>query len=222
MADLINKEDKNALALVTDFFLTVGESLPVAGVGLGIYRAVLQLNADSFDEKLHDFFQEATKASREEKQRLLKALDKRAGDFYKRIIKVLERLEDREKATILGGLFRGLCEQKLTIEQFNRLATLIDNTYLDTLKFLQTVAGQEEKERIRASHASENNTALHEKKQLVALGLLTERVKIIPTARRHKVIGGDRIMEQEMEFDVTDLGMILTNYGLSALFTKKK
>ena len=221
MDELFNEKDKTALVTLTDFMLSVSDRVPLVGPVVSLYQAATKLEEDSFNQKLADFFEEGGKASQKDKERFLKKLGKDAEEFYKRIIKILNRFEDREKAKMLGCLYRGLCQERISIEQFKRLGTIIDNTYISTLTYMHTLSIRGKDTAIRTSQGSESNFALHEKKQLVALGLLTERINIIQTGRRHKIVGGGQVMEQELEFEMTELGSLFVTHSLSMLITAK-
>lgn len=133
---VINSKDVDLAAAMADGVAAFLLFPPVFTTTVAGIRSITQVNEDEFIEKLRLFLAE-TDASTDAKQKFLRLLDKDAEEFFKRILKVLDSIEDKEKASMLGKLFKALLNGKMEIKNFNKLATIIQRTYLDTLKFVR-------------------------------------------------------------------------------------
>lgn len=136
---LLNGKDLDFAALVLDgvasaFFLPQLASPTVSAI-----RTIAQVNEDEFIEKLHAFLSEVD-VPLEVKQSFVKALDRDAEKFFKRLVMVINHMDDKEKAVIGGKLFESLLLNKIDVRQFNKLSTVVKNVYIDTIFVLKDMA----------------------------------------------------------------------------------
>jgi hypothetical protein len=75
----------------------------------------------------------------EEKNGFLRVLDRDAEAFFKRLFVVIDRLDNSEKAELIGMLFSALVKGKINSESFLELTTIIENAYVKDLNYLLKV-----------------------------------------------------------------------------------
>lgn len=210
---IINEDDVSLLATAIDAI----SLLPVASFSVAAYKAISKLNEDQFAEKLQAFLENIT-ASPDEKKEFVKALDKDGSEFFKRLLKVLDRVEDKAKCPIIARLYTATIKGFVSVDEFKRLCSTIDKTYISTLEFLGTLETLPAWERIEPSFKrrtdyekkKETEQELFEKQQLVAIGLLIERANSY-TELQH---GTNRVTEGK-DYFLTSLGTKFLTFGLT-------
>lgn len=150
------------------------------------------------------------------KDKFLKSLGKDSEIFFKRLFKVLDRLEDKEKAIYIGRLFRALIESKISVNSFKQLSSIIDRAYVETLKFISNFDRVVYQERARLggtplAYLSRYEEAEPELLQLMGAGLVVENSAKIST-----ISSGQNEFERRKLFLLSDLGEAFYNYSLNA------
>ena len=219
---IINSKDIDLAAIMADGIAGMFLLPPIATFAVSSVRSITQINEDEFLEKLKLFLIEAD-TTQENKDRLLKSLNKDVDEFFKRLFKVLDRLEDKEKAVTIGKLFNGLCRERINVAEFRKLCSIVDSLYLDSIEFLDFEFRSEmvhlKKEyRIRFD---ENDKRHHltdaektvECQPLVNAQLLTEKIEI--ASRENRNLSSPRVEQvQNVKYELTDLGRKLILYGV--------
>jgi hypothetical protein len=138
------KESSKTRKSVNSAALTIADSLisvftQVSPLDIGnAFKSVYQTYREEiFYEKMQSFFQESESISSSEKQAFLDALMEDKQSFFKRLFILLDRLDEREKANIIGRLFKALIKQIIDSDSFLRLCTAIDQVYMNDLEFLK-------------------------------------------------------------------------------------
>lgn len=211
---LINSKDVDLTAVMIDGVAAVLLMPPVASFAISAVRSITQLNEDQFKEKLKLFLIEAD-SPQENKDKFLKLLDKDADKFFSRLFKVLDRIEDEEKAKIIGRLFKALLKDEIDIGEFKELCTKLDTAYLGDLG-LMTDFIREDKARQMLTDGTKiydyvlkYDMELGEVQPLIGLGLAYEELKIKSTAQF-----GENDVTQSRKYLLTPTGIKLLKYGL--------
>lgn len=123
------------LNLVTNS--TVLDSIPVLGVFASLAKAAFSLRDRIFLKKLIIFFEAVKKGTSDEKieefRRKMESdpqLRRRVGE---NTILLIERHDSFDKSRILGKVFLGWLNGKITYDQFYRIALVIDRALLEDL-----------------------------------------------------------------------------------------
>lgn len=163
------------------------EAFPVFGTAAKLIRAGFSIHDRAFMRKMARFLTELQHVSAEERYAFVREMD-RDPAFKKKVgeklILLLDRFDDLEKANVLGKLFRAYLVGRADYDLFGRLAGVIDRVYLPDLARLHQ---NEEVGRDDAVSA------------LVALGLM-----------RQTVIGGGNARGEDTSlFQISSLGQRL-------------
>jgi len=136
------KEIVNDIAEISlDTFFDDGmiKDVPIIGSLAKLYSAGKNIQEKIFEKKIIAFLLETEKAKKESKNKFYddlnndESLRKKVGE---QILVILEKIDDLEKPTILGKLFKNFMEEEINFEMFHRLATIIANCFLPDLKKL--------------------------------------------------------------------------------------
>nr|WP_315171404.1 hypothetical protein [uncultured Flavobacterium sp.] len=123
----------------------IAKDIPVIGSLFKLYSAGKSISGKIFEKKILAFLIETQKVDVSNKQKFYNELNaddnlkKRTGEI---ILVILEKIDDIEKATVLGKLFKRKIEERIDFEMFHRLATVVANTFLPDLKLLSIYKNQ--------------------------------------------------------------------------------
>lgn len=222
MSELLNNEDKNALVGFIDLALSASDFLPIVSSAKGVYDAYKKFQTDVFNDKLQIFFEGVGNTSKEDIEEFVKLLDNDATEFVKRLIHILDKVEDSEKALFIGRLFKATTNQKVTISEFKRLTSIILTTYIDILKSLTKYSelAYNTYAKVKTGNGLNGLDTIHddglindtsEQKVLVSVGLLVEDVKL-ESAQKF----GISPVTQTVSFFVTPLARKFIEFGLKS------
>ncbi|KRB57167.1 hypothetical protein [Flavobacterium sp. Root186] len=127
------------ISLDTFFDDGIIKDVPIIGSLAKLYSAGKNIQEKIFEKKIIAFLLETEKAKKESKNKFYddlnnnESLRKKVGE---QILVILEKIDDLEKPTILGKLFKNFIEEEINFEMFHRLATIIANCFLPDLKKL--------------------------------------------------------------------------------------
>jgi len=190
-------------------FLIESEALkdiPVFGIGFKSYTLYKKITESFFTRKLLKFLFELTDVPQAKREEFIAELEsknetKKAGE---KLLITLNRLNDVDKVTIIGKLFKKTILGKITFDNFKRLTYIIDNTYLEDLELLK------DNEYLR-------NINDEIKSNLYQVGLLNQSIK---DNREHeeykfKQTGRREINPASFEYKLNSYGRILIENGFN-------
>jgi hypothetical protein len=123
------------LSLVTNS--TVLDGIPALGVVAGLAKAAYSLRDRLFLKKLYNFFEAVIKNTTDEKKEEFRRKMESDPELRRRVgentILLIERHDSFDKSSILGKVFAGWMNGKITYEQFYRIALVIDRAFIDDL-----------------------------------------------------------------------------------------
>lgn len=112
------------------------EAFPVFGTAAKLIRAGFSIHDRAFLRKMARFLSELQQVSVDERYTFVRDMD-RDPAFKKKVgeklILLLDRFDDLQKANVLGKLFRAYLVGRIDYELFGRLASIIDRLYLPDL-----------------------------------------------------------------------------------------
>lgn len=107
--------------------------IPVLGVISGMRDASRRIAEELFDRKLLAFLRALHEVPREQRQNMLARLDRESGfeaRVGERMVAMLQRLDDGEKAELLGRVFTAYARDQIDGYILTRLVRAIDRTDL--------------------------------------------------------------------------------------------
>ncbi|WP_445736970.1 hypothetical protein [Mariniflexile sp.] len=180
------------------------KDIPVFGIGFKTYSIYKKITESFFTKKLLKFLYELKDIPLSKREGFIAELEsknetEKAGE---KLLVTLNRLNEVDKATIIGKLLKKAILGKITFDNFKRLTHIIDNTYLEDLESLK------------------NNEYLRNinddiKSNLHQVGLLNQSIK---DNRKHeeykfKQTGSREIIPATFEYKLNSYGRILIENG---------
>jgi hypothetical protein len=203
----VTKETKDAVVTVVDAAISAFIQVSPLQIGIAAKNAYSSIKANHFMEKMEAMLIESNDISIDEKNRFLEFLDNDKDEFFRRLWIVLDRVDSKEKAIVIGKLFSAFIKQKIDKSSFVKLSVIIDASYYDDLKYLTTY--------VHSSHPQRevivNNFFI--KRRLSNAGLLEEEIQLLKPSNRletSSVLHSDKI---GISFKRSDLAEILIKYG---------
>lgn len=180
------------------------KDIPVFGIGFKGYSIYKKITESFFTKKLLKFLFELKDIPQVKREKFISELEsknetEKAGE---KLLITLNRLNDVDKASIIGKLLKKTILGKLTFDNFKRLTYMIDNSYLEDLELLKN------NEYLRNINDDIKST-LHQ------VGLLNQSIK---DNREHeeykfKQTGNREIIPATFEYKLNSYGRILIENG---------
>ncbi|MFM9989172.1 hypothetical protein [Flavobacterium sp.] len=180
------------------------KEIPIFGLGFKSYGLYQTLTESFFVKKLMKFLFELKEIPFDKRQKFIQDLEDKeettkAGE---KLLITLTRLNDADKATIIGRLFKHTILGEIEFNDFNRLSHIIDNAFTNDLMLL--------KKNPHLGYIDENI-----KSNLNQLGLLKQSISDF---QKHQEFldrqGSGSKAIPKLQYEANEYCKILINYGL--------
>ncbi len=165
MNDEVKNDIKNLSTAALDII-----SFGVAGVLKEIHSTYSSIQAGLFAERIEAFLKESSGVSDDVKEKFKLSLKENENEFFKKLWIVLDKLDDKEKATLAGKLFKGVLNGKIKIDDFLELLDILQRMYIVHIKSLK-------KEYLIGTNLKASNE--HHRNQLIQNGLMPKQLENI-------------------------------------------
>jgi hypothetical protein len=198
-------ENGNDVALsVADAIVSAFTVVPPIQTLKGIATTYQGLRESIFNEKLTAFFEQAEKLDEKRRKEFLDRLGKNQGDFFKRIIIAIDRLDEKDKAIMVGKLFCALVDEKLTMDEFRKLIFVIDNSFLTDLQYFILAYDKDSNVEDNWPDYLEGDSL---QQHFAAMGFLLQDIDVT------SIDGGDASGKSEKTHSNTELNFYLSQLG---------
>jgi len=180
------------------------KELPVVKTILAVRKGILGLKGSHLVQKIIRFLKRLEDVSEDEKKAFLEKLatdEKYTTQVMDNLLLLLDRLDDADKATIVGELFKSLIRGSLTVDEFKKLSSIVEKAFISDLQALMKVGKNFGSLKFAKPKALTSDIM----KQLAALGLLTELImanNLVHQAR----YGGGAPPSYHFEYTINPLG----------------
>lgn len=187
--------------LITDS--EVLKEIPIFGIAFKSYSIYQKVTESFFTKKLLYFLFQLREISQSEREKFITEIEvksetQKAGE---RLLVILNRLNDVEKAEIIGRLFKKTILGNIEFNDFNRLSHIIDNAYIDDIKLLKN-----------NKHLSYINEDI--KSNLNQIGLLNQSITDIEREKQFLVrVGSSKEVQPRLEYKINKYCLILIEHG---------
>lgn len=128
--------------IALDNFLGDGllKELPFFGTFYKGFKTVLGIRETIFIKKMYKFLTELKDISTEQRQKFIEKLESENEYKHKvgeKLITIMEHIDDIDKPTIIGKLFKFTISGDLDYENFLRLSSIVQNSFLPDLMKLK-------------------------------------------------------------------------------------
>lgn len=142
VSDKLSELAADAAELGLDSLLADGvvKDIPVIGSLYKLAKVAMGIRENIFVKKVLKFLIELKDIPGEERKKFIAGLDSDTHKIHKvgeKIIVILERLDDIDKATIVGRLLRAAIKEYIPYEHFLKLCSIVDKAFFTDLQQLQ-------------------------------------------------------------------------------------
>ncbi|SDH06473.1 hypothetical protein SAMN04488062_10418 [Flavobacterium omnivorum] len=126
------------------------KDIPILGVIVNLFSTTLSIRDYIFMSKIVSFLKPMDKISPEDREKMFLKLELNEeynGKVGNKLLFILDKIDDLQKAKLIGVLFKNTLCGKLNYELFLRYASIIDKVFLSDLKRLpeyETPIGNQE------------------------------------------------------------------------------
>lgn len=180
------------------------KDIPVFGIGFKSYSLYKKLTESFFTKKLLKFLFELKEIPLSERELFIKDIESKneTNKAGEKLLISLNRLNDYEKATLIGRLLKKTILGKLKYTDFNRLVHIIDSAFIDDLKML--------KNNYHLGGISDDV-----KSNLQQIGLIKQSISDVKREKNFQIrIGGngDNI-QPKLIYKINDIGSKFIKFG---------
>lgn len=180
------------------------KDLPIVGTLYNIYSLSQNVSNAFFTKKILKFLFELNDIPESERLEFIRKMEseKETQNVGEKILIILNKIDDVDKATILGKIFKITIEEEIEVTTFTRLSHMIDKVYLQDLKELK-------------NNFIENLDS-DTKHNLSQVGILNQSIK---DNREHEEYvfrntGKREFYPPKFEYKISDYGEVLIKHGL--------
>lgn len=147
--DFILKNGDKGIEVIADLIDACKNDIPIVGSFIKLGKIAINMKDWFFIEKLRTFLLGGVDVDKEKKERFFASLD---DDSYKRISSYLLHLlysaEEKDKAFIMGRIYRARMMEEIDNEDMLRLCSIIGRAFLPDLHHLGEYTNENDEETI--------------------------------------------------------------------------
>jgi len=202
----ITEITKDLTEIAIDQMLQDGilKDIPFIGTIYNVYNLSQNVSNAFFTKKIIKFLLEFNDIPETERIEFITKIEnkKETQKVGEKILIILNRFDDFDKATILGKLFKLTIREEIEVSTFTRLAHMVDKVYLQDLKELK--------------NNYVKNLEFDTKHNLSQVGILNQSIK---DNREHeeyafKNTGRREFYPPKFEYKISDYGEILKKHAI--------
>lgn len=191
-----------ASEVTLDSFLSDGvlKEIPFLGVLYKSIKAAKGLREAIFAKKVYKFLSELKSISQEQREEFIFKLEDNKeykSKVGEKIIVLLEQLDDIDKSTIIGSLFKYTILKEITYDDFLRLSSIVQRAFLPDLN------------RLNLAHNLSKETEEH----FVNLGIMTMKLEETTYSSDFSSNQIRREPIMSLRYELNSLGRKLKKYG---------
>lgn len=208
ISENINEISSDILEVGLDEFMNSGllKDIPFVGLLNKIYSLVKNISDWFLLKKVLKFLYQLKDIPIAERIDFVKELEKekQSKKIGEKLLVYINRLDDINKAEIIGKLYKALIQKKISLSDFFRLTSYVDKSFIDDLINLQKSA------------ELPNRVSIETKENLSQIGLFSRKIKDnrdIEEYRKNKYDSSTKIAPS-FDYEINRYGKLLLEYGL--------
>ena len=186
---------------IDDGFL---KDIPVIGSAFKMVNMTQKISDFFFTKKILKFLFEFKDISLEQRTKFIEKFENtvKTKKIGEKTLIILNKLDDADKATILGKLFKSAIEGEIEMSEFIRLSHIVDRAYLDDLNALK-------------ENDFFDNLSLETKLNLYQINLANQKIKDNRDHEEYvfKATGTRKIIPPSYDYELNSYGEMLKQYG---------
>lgn len=122
---------------------SVIEEIPILKTVNSVIKIGKSISGAFFYKKLLNFLINLEDFDYKERKKIIDKYTKDDKEFSEKLIYIIEKLDETEKAKFLSNIFKCYGEGKINYNDFRRFCIILINTYLEDIKFLNKNIGKQ-------------------------------------------------------------------------------
>lgn len=123
--------------------VSIIEEIPILKTCNSIMKIGSSISNAFFYKKLLNFLINLKEFDYEKRKKIIDKFTKDDKEFSEKLIYIIEKLDETEKAKFLSRIFKCYGEGKINYNEFRRFCIILANNYLDDIKFLKDNIGKQ-------------------------------------------------------------------------------
>jgi hypothetical protein len=196
--------------LSIDHFLEEGvlKEIPFFGSLYKGYKTAFGIRESIFAKKIFKFLTELSDIPQEKREAFVNKLESNHEYRHKvgeKLLVLIEQLDDIEKPQIIGRLLKASINEKITYEEFLRLASIVDKGFLPDLMKLK-------------DHPRSKGISQIVKEHFATIGIMSieikDKLRDQAIYRMASLGGGDKKASPKIKYEINSLGRKLIEHGI--------
>lgn len=181
------------------------KDIPILGIYYKAFSAVQKIEDYRFTKKILKFLFELKTIDLKTKEKFIEKIEANDSekDVGEKLLLIIHRLDEINKATIIGKLFLATIGEQIELNDFLRLSRIVEQTFLEDLLVLR------------------NNKILYNVSNEIKLSLYQGHLlnqKIKDNRERENILrkkyNSNLVIPPKFEYELNKYGEILIDYGL--------
>lgn len=128
----------DGLGVALDTAMEIAQVVPVVGKALQLAQSIRSTADALFIRKVARFLQELANTSKEDCEHFLTELDAadKREQFQESLLLLLDKMDQSEKATVVGRLYRAAIQNQISLADAQRLSSIVNRTFYNDLIYL--------------------------------------------------------------------------------------
>lgn len=122
---------------------SVIEEIPILKTFNSVIKIGNNISSAFFYKKLLNFLINLKEFNYEEREKIINKYTKDDKEFSEKLIYIIEKLDETEKAKFLSNIFKCYGEEKIDYNTFRRFCIILTNVYINDIKFLNDNIGKQ-------------------------------------------------------------------------------
>ena len=202
--------DYSELALDKILDNAVLNEIPIIKTILGLYKTGVGIKERFTLKKVAKFLFRLNNISEKEKAEFINKLslnDSYKNEIIEKLLILLDRLDDIDKAEIIGNFFKAAIQDKIDVDTFYKFSSIVDRVYIKDLKSFCFFEDNTLSEEIRTEAILVYTNSV--KKSLCPFGIMEEKIKSSDFAIQY----GQNHLDYSFEYRITNLGREFVEYA---------
>lgn len=182
------------------------KDIPIFGIGYNVFEIARNITEQFFLKKVLLFLYQIKDIPQGKREKFVKELENenQSNRVGEKLLNYINRLDDINKAEIIGKLYKALIQKNISQSDFFRLTSYVDKSFIDDLMILKDF-----------EYLQSEYKEIYE--SLSQVGLFSRRIRDNRDSEEYmnNKFGSSKRIAPSFEYEINKYGQLLIKYGLS-------